>query len=50
MDLLFPINLPVLGPAREGLAEDSQDVDVVVLVDAQPRHILLQVRAQMGKP
>ena len=50
VDLLFPIHLPVLSPAREGLGEDSQDVDVVVLVDAQPRHILLQVRAQMGKP
>ena len=50
VDLLFPIHLLVLSLAREGLTEDSQDVDVVVLVDAQPRHILLQVRAQMGKP
>ena len=38
VDLLFPIHLLVLSLASEGLGEDSQDVDVVVLVDAQPRH------------
>ena len=50
MDLLLSINLLVFNLAYEGLTEDSQDVDVVVLVDPQPGHVFLEVRTQMRKP
>ena len=40
-DLILPFYLLILGLGSEGLAEYPQDVDIVVLVDPQPRHVLL---------
>ena len=47
MDLFFTINLPEFCPARESLTEHAQDVDIIVLVDAQPWHISLEEGAQV---
>ena len=50
MDLFLPINLLEFCPARESLTEHSQDVDIIVLVDAQPWHISLEEGAQVWEP